>query len=95
MKNDRYSMRDPTSEAAPELRERTPPPASLAGLRIGLFSISKERSSEFLDALEHALHNRGLATARFAKPTHTKPATPTVLQAIAEGCDVVVEGLAD
>ena len=67
----------------------------LAGATIGLLSISKERSAEFLDTLEARLAARGLEVLRFAKPTHTKPAPESVLADIVERCDVVVEALAD
>lgn len=93
--NENYSMRDPTAETAAAMRERVPPPADLAGATIGLLSIAKERSSEFLDTLEARLAARGLEVLRFAKPTHTKPAPESVLADIVERCDVVVEALAD
>ena len=95
MRNEPYLMRDPTGEAAPVQRGRQPPPADLGKAAIGLLSISKERSDEFLDRLAALLGDRGLRVLRFKKPTHTKPAPETVLQDIVERCDVVVEGLAD
>lgn len=95
IRNEPYLMRDPTAETAPELRERIPPPATLEGATIGLLSISKERSWEFLDSVEKRLADRGHTVLRFEKPTHTKPAPEAVLQDIVERCDVVVEGLAD
>jgi hypothetical protein len=90
-----YQMLDPTGELAPERRTRRAPPASLEGATIGLMSISKERSREFLDTMERLLAGRGLKIERFEKPTHTKPAPEPVVQAIVERCDVVVVGLAD
>ena len=97
LKNVGYSMLDPTGESSAAERERTPPPASLAGRTVGLLSISKERSEEFLDSVEARLAERDLDVTilRFAKPTHTKPAPETVLAQVVEQCDVVVEGLAD
>ena len=48
-----YTMRDPTAETAAVLRERRPAASEcLAGKRVALLSISKERSDEFMDALE-------------------------------------------
>ena len=91
----KYHMLDPTAELSPERRTRRAPPARLAGATIGLLSISKERSSEFLDTIERLLAARGLAVARFTKATHTKPAPEPIVQAIVERCDVVVVGLAD
>jgi hypothetical protein len=58
-------------------------------------TISKARSRVFLDTAERRLAARGLRIARFEKPTHTKPAPETVVQAIVERCAVVVVGLAD
>jgi hypothetical protein len=95
MNAEKYVMRDPTAETASEMRERLAPPADLSTATVGLLSISKERSSEFLDTLEHRLAARGLEVLRFAKPTHTKPAPEGVLQELIERCDVVVEALAD
>lgn len=95
MKNDPYVMLDPTAEAAPATRERVPALESLAGAKIGLLSITKERSDEFLDTVEARLAERGLTVLRFRKLTHTKPAPEAVIQDIVEHCDVVVEGLAD
>lgn len=90
-----HVMRDPTAETAAVMRERLAPPADLSKATIGLLSISKERSTEFLDTLEARLAARGLKVLRFAKPTHTKPAPEAVLADIVERCDVVVEALAD
>lgn len=95
MNNQPYTMRDPTAETSPVIRERIPPPESLDKATIGLLSISKERSAEFLDSIERELTQRGLKVLRFAKPTHTKPAPEAVIQNIVEQCDVVIEGLAD
>ena len=89
------TLHDPTSEAAPATRPRCAPPASLHGRTVALFDIGKSRASEFLDHLEARLAARGIATARFAKPTNAKPATTGVLDSIAAGAHVVVEALAD
>jgi len=90
-----YAMRDPTAETAAVLRERRPPPPELAGKTVALLSISKERSDEFMDALEPLIQAAGVKTIRFKKPTHTKPAPEAVLQDIVEQADIVVEALAD
>jgi len=95
MRNEPYLMRDPTGESAAVQRERLKPPADLAKATIGLLSISKERSDEFLDRMAALLTARGLNVLRFKKPTHTKPAPEAVIQDIVERCTVVVEGLAD
>ena len=90
-----FSMRDPTAEADAAMRERRPPPASLEGKTVALLSISKERSDEFMDALEPLIQAAGVKTIRFKKPTHTKPAPEAIIQDIVEQADVVVEALAD
>jgi hypothetical protein len=88
-------MLDPTAELSPQRRARRAPPGTLEGITIGLLSISKERSNEFLDTVERRLTERGFAVARYMKPTHTKPAPEPIVQAIVERCGVVVVGLAD
>ena len=90
-----YAMRDPTAETAALQRERRPPPASLDGKTVALLSISKERSDEFMNALEPLIQAAGVKTIRFKKPTHTKPAPEAILQDIVARADVVVEALAD
>lgn len=89
------ALLDPTSERSAELRPRVAPPSSLDGRTVGLMSISKERSDEFLDHIAQLLEGRGVRVARFRKPTHTRPAPEAIVQEIVGGCDVVVEALAD
>lgn len=95
MRNQPYVMRDPTAELSPELRERLAPGKDLSEAVIGLLSISKERSDEFLDSIEKNLTDQGLNVLRFRKPTYTRPAPEAVLQEMIERCDVAVVGLAD
>ena len=95
MNNEPYTMRDPTAELSPVTRSRLDPPESLDGATIGLLSISKERSDEFLDTVAARLTEQGHKVIRFKKPTHTKPAPEAILQDIVSQCTVVVEGLAD
>ena len=95
MNEQTYQMLDPTAELSAERRARRAPPTRLEDVTIGLLSISKERSNEFLDTIERLLTKREFAVARFAKGTHTKPAPESVVQAIVERCGVVVVGLAD
>jgi len=86
---------DPTSERSAALRARKEPPPTLEGLTVGLLDISKPRGDVFLDRLEELFGARGIAVARFAKPTIAKKAPDEVFDAILDRCDVVVEGLAD
>lgn len=90
-----YVMRDPTAETAAVLRPRLAPPPDLKGKTVALLSISKERSDEFMDALEPLIRAAGVETIRFKKPTHTKPAPDKIIQDIVERADIVVEALAD
>lgn len=86
---------DPTAELGAADRVPLPLPPSLEGLTIGLLDISKARGDVFLDRLDTLLQEHGLTTARFKKPTFTRPAPVELLQQMAQQCDVVVEGLAD
>ncbi len=95
MNDTAVTLHDPTSEAAPATRPRRTPPPSLDGRTLALFDIGKTRADEFLDYLEARLHARGIATARFAKPTNAKPATNAILDDIAAGADAVIQALAD
>lgn len=95
MRNEPYIMHDPTAETAPAMRARVAPPQDLSGAVIGLLSISKERSDEFLDTVERNLSARGHKVLRFRKPTYTRPAPEAIIQEIVERCAVAVVGLAD
>jgi len=86
---------DPTNERAPVRRSRAARPVSLDGKVIGLLDISKPRGDVFMERLAEVLQTRGHRVMRFRKPTYTKPAPPDVRRVVRDGCDVVVEGLAD
>tara|TARA_B100000676_G_C18088029_1_gene856823 strand:- start:5281 stop:5562 length:282 start_codon:yes stop_codon:yes gene_type:complete len=90
-----HLLRDPTAESSPVSRVRLTPGAPLASARVGLFSINKERSGEFMDYLQARLDARGLDTRRFAKATHTKIAAEQVIADMVADCDIVIAGLAD
>ncbi len=86
---------DPTGERAAPTRERTPRPAALDGLTVGLLDISKARGNVFLDQLERHLSSRAGRVIRYAKPTFTKVAPIDLRHEISTQCDVVIEALAD
>jgi hypothetical protein len=86
---------DPTAERTQPTRARAPRPTSLQGLTVGLLDISKPRGDVFLDRMETLLRKRGITTARYAKPTFTKPAPIDLRHEISTKCDVVIEALAD
>jgi len=72
-----------------------PRPASLAGKRVALLDISKNRGAEFLDRVERNLRERGAEVERFAKPLFSRPAAGELIERIAARADVAIEGLAD
>lgn len=86
---------DPTSEEAPEKRERMRPPESLNGLTIGVLDIGKARGDVFCDEIAALMRDKGLQVKQYAKPTNTKTAPISLAQTIAAECDVVVEALSD
>lgn len=88
-------MRDPTAETSAVQRPRVAPPKSLDGLTVALFEIGKTRSDEFLDHVERRLKERGVKTARYAKPTNAKVAPTEVMQRVAAEAGAVVIGLSD
>jgi hypothetical protein len=88
-------LRDPTAETSAVMRPRHAPPASLEGKTIALFDIGKARSDEFLDRVAQRLHERGLKTRRYAKPTNAKVAPVEVTQKVATEADVVLIALSD
>jgi len=86
---------DPTGERHAPTRERTPRPATLDGLTVGLLDIRKARGDIFLDRIEQHVAARGGRVVRYAKPTFTKVAPIDLRHEISEQCDVVIEALAD
>jgi hypothetical protein len=88
-------MRDPTAETSSLKRARRAPPASLAGLTVGLFDIGKARTDEFFNQVEKRFVERGFKVKRFGKLTNAKVAMPENVQRVADEADVVVIGLSD
>lgn len=86
---------DPTSESAPEKRERLPRPTELQGLTVGLLDISKARGDIFLDEIETWLSGKGMNVKRYQKPTFARMAPLELQQEISTQCDLVIEALAD
>ena len=72
-----------------------PRPASVAGSRVVLLDIRKNRGAEFLDRMEALLQAAGAVTARAAKEIFSKPAALGLIDEIASHGDLVVEALAD
>ena len=89
------TLLDPTSERTKTTIALSPRLASLDGLTVALLDISKPRGNVFLDQLELRLHEQGIATKRYRKPTYTKPAPVDLRQLIATECHAVIEDLAD
>jgi hypothetical protein len=88
-------LRDPTAEAASELRTRVAPLGSLAGKTIALMDIGKMRGDEFIDRLEQLCHARGVRTRRYKKPTNTRVAPREMIKDIAQNCHAVIIALSD
>ena len=72
-----------------------PRPASVAGRRVVLLDIRKNRGAEFLDRIETLLAGAGAATARLTKEIFSKPAALGLIEEVASGGGLVVEALAD
>ncbi len=72
-----------------------PRPASVAGCRVVLLDIRKNRGAEFLDRVETLLTAAGATTARVTKEIFSKPAALGLIDEIASGGGLVVEALAD
>ena len=72
-----------------------PRPASVAGRRVVLLDIRKNRGAEFLDRVETLLTAAGATTARLTKEIFSKPAALGLIDDIAGRADLVVEALAD
>jgi hypothetical protein len=72
-----------------------PRPAGVAGHRVVLLDIGKNRGAEFLDRVEALLAAAGAATARVTKEIFSKPAAIGLIDEIASGGGLVVEALAD
>ena len=67
----------------------------LAGRRVALLDISKNRGAEFLDRVERNLRERGAEVERYAKPLFSRPAAGELVERIAARAALAVEGLAD
>ena len=67
----------------------------IAGRRVWLLDIAKNRSAEFLDRIEELLQERGADVRRTGKPTFSKPAPDAVITEVALHGDLAVEALAD
>lgn len=72
-----------------------PRPASIAGRRVELLDITKNRGVQFLDQVEVRLRAAGAETGRSAKEIFSKPAALGLIDEIADRADLVVEALAD
>lgn len=89
------TLLDPTAEKEAAGRARLPRPQSLDGLTVAVLDISKPRGDVFLDHLSKRLEEHGMAVKRYRKATVARPAALEIQQAIADECDVMVEGLVD
>lgn len=85
----------PFDETARVLTPLATRPHSVAGRHVVLLDIRKNRGAEFLDRLEVLFAGAGASTSRAEKEIFSKPASASVIAAVAERADLVVEALAD
>ena len=85
----------PFDERVRAVEPLAPRPATVAGSRVVLLDISKNRGAEFLDRVETLLAAVGAATVRVTKEIFSKPAALSLIDEIASGGGLAVEALAD
>ncbi len=85
----------PFDERVRAVEPLAPRPVSVAGQRVVLLDIRKNRGAEFLDRIEELLTAAGATTARVTKEIFSKPAALGLIDEIASGGGLVVEALAD
>jgi hypothetical protein len=83
---------DPRAHGDDPLAARPP---ALAGRRVALLDIGKNRGAEFLDRIERHLRAAGATTTRFSKPLFSRAASGDLIEQVAIHGDLAVEGLAD
>ena len=71
------------------------PPKDLVDKTVMLFDIGKVRSDEFLNYFDQVLQEKGIITARAAKPTNTKTAPREIIDYMVKEADVVIQALSD
>jgi hypothetical protein len=88
---------DPTATvAAPVAGPLVEPPASLAGLAVGLLDNGKSNSDEFLALLAERLAGQGATvTVQLRKPGVGSLAPAEQVERLVEGSDLVVTGVGD
>ena len=94
--SDSLVILDPTAERDPIGRRPARRADTLRGT-IGLVDISKPRGDVFLDEIERLVKERypHFETARFRKPTFTKPAPADLRAEVSKRCKAVIQALAD
>lgn len=85
----------PFDERVRQPEPLAPRPATVAGRRVALLDITKNRGATFLDRIEAHLKQAGALTFRSAKEIFSKPAAPGLIDELAIRADLVVEALAD
>ena len=85
----------PFDERARAAEPLAPRPASVAGQRVVLLDITKNRGAEFLDRLAELLSAAGAVTERVRKEIFSRPAALALVDEIASHGGLVVEALAD
>ncbi len=70
-------------------------PDGVAGRRVALLDITKNRGSELLDRLEALLAGEGATVSRCSKEIFSKPASAELIEQLARRTELLVEALAD
>lgn len=85
----------PVDEAHRTAAPLAPRPDTVAGRRVVLLDITKNRGAQLLDRLEVRLQGLGATTSRISKEIFSRPASPEVIRRVREQGELVVEALAD
>ena len=86
---------NPTGEHANVTAKRSPKPASLDGITVGVLDIGKARGDVFLDRIAVLFGERGIAVKGYAKPGPSRPAVIETRQRMLAETEAAIIGLAD
>ncbi len=87
-----HALVDPTTYPLTTAFTYAPRLTDLTNKRVGFIDDSKENAKELLEEIEIVLRDRfGVAHVDYhRKPSASKPAEPTVVEAMAKDCDFVI-----
>jgi len=93
--NTTTTLIDPTGEHAAVKAKKSPRPATLDGITVGVLDIGKARGDVFLDRLAVRFAERGIKVKRYAKPGPSRPAVIETRQRMLAETEAAIIGLAD